>query len=321
MSDQAALERRYRRMLIWFPAEHRRIYGEEMIGVLLASTPSDQDRPNTAAAIDLIGGGLRARFRRLRTGDDNVAWRDALALFSVVAPFVLFVQQAAGVFGALDSRFQVAWLPMLTASALVLAAAVAGPALARRDRYRTVTAIALIAAAVAVVALIQTIRVDHYAEDTETPYNLLILIMEVVAVAISPGPRRGWQLLGRKGLIILGSTAIAMMFGGWLELSGGNQVQADLANNFHDLAPIAGLAGLAIALRWRTGSRLLALFAIPGYMFVGFNLVTYVYPIFPTPTYVILEVTYLPTAAIAVLVATAAWWSGRRRPQIPGSSG
>ena len=310
MSDQAALERRYRRMLIWFPAEHRRIYGEEMIGVLLASTPGDQDRPNTAAAIDLIGGGLRARFRRLRTGDDNVAWRDALALFSVVAPFVLFVQQAAGVFGALDSRFLVAWLPMLTASALVLAAVVAGPALARRGRYRAVTAIALIAAAVAVVALIQAIRVDHYAEDTETPYNLLVLIMEVVAVAISPGPRHGWRLLGRKGLIILGATAIAIMFGGWLELSGGNL--DDLANNFHDLAPIAGLAGLAIALRWRTGSRLLALFAIPGYMFVGFNLVTYVYPMFVTPTYGILEVMYLPTAAIAALVAAAAWWSGRR---------
>ena len=43
--DSAALERRYRRLLAWFPAKHRRVYGEEMIGVLLASAPDGQDRP------------------------------------------------------------------------------------------------------------------------------------------------------------------------------------------------------------------------------------------------------------------------------------
>jgi hypothetical protein len=39
MNDSPALERRYRRLLVWFPAEHRREYAEEMISVLLASTP------------------------------------------------------------------------------------------------------------------------------------------------------------------------------------------------------------------------------------------------------------------------------------------
>jgi hypothetical protein len=35
--NAATLERWYRRLLAWFPAEHRRVYGEEMVGVLLAS--------------------------------------------------------------------------------------------------------------------------------------------------------------------------------------------------------------------------------------------------------------------------------------------
>ena len=45
MNDSPALERRYRRLLVWFPAEHRREYAEEMISVLLASTPEGRRRP------------------------------------------------------------------------------------------------------------------------------------------------------------------------------------------------------------------------------------------------------------------------------------
>jgi hypothetical protein len=56
MSDSLALERRYRRLLAWFPAEHRREYGEEMISycvallvhvIALAGSPG----PRRAAAI------------------------------------------------------------------------------------------------------------------------------------------------------------------------------------------------------------------------------------------------------------------------------
>ena len=86
VSDTAALERRYRRLLAWYPAAHRGTYGEEMIGVLLASTPTDKDRPSKADALDLIGGGLRTRLRRLRTGEGNPAWRDALAASSCLSP-------------------------------------------------------------------------------------------------------------------------------------------------------------------------------------------------------------------------------------------
>ena len=33
-SGSSALERGYRRLLAWYPAEHRSVYGDEMLGVL-----------------------------------------------------------------------------------------------------------------------------------------------------------------------------------------------------------------------------------------------------------------------------------------------
>jgi hypothetical protein len=76
---ETTLEHRYRRLLACYPTAHRAEYGEEMIGVLLASTPADQDRPTKADAIDLIGGGL------LRTADGDAPWRNTLAVFSVMS--------------------------------------------------------------------------------------------------------------------------------------------------------------------------------------------------------------------------------------------
>jgi hypothetical protein len=56
--DVSALERRYRRLLAWYPAEHRRTYGDEMIGVLLAATPLGRRRPGAMDIADMIRGGI-----------------------------------------------------------------------------------------------------------------------------------------------------------------------------------------------------------------------------------------------------------------------
>jgi hypothetical protein len=89
MTGEGALERRYRRLLAWYPADHRRTFGEEMVGVLLAASPEGSRRPGLAGAFDLVSGGLRARFRsgaRWLAGTD---WPDALALCSVTVPVIL----------------------------------------------------------------------------------------------------------------------------------------------------------------------------------------------------------------------------------------
>src|SRR5258706_11589301 len=89
MNGEGALERRYRRLLAWYPAGHRRAYGEEMIGVLMAAAPGGARRPGLAGAADLVRGGLRARFRagvRWFAGTD---WPGALAVCSVPVPVIL----------------------------------------------------------------------------------------------------------------------------------------------------------------------------------------------------------------------------------------
>jgi hypothetical protein len=63
MTDQANLERAYRRLLAWYPREFRRESGQEFLGVLMACAPPGQRRPGLAEAADLIRNGLWMRLR------------------------------------------------------------------------------------------------------------------------------------------------------------------------------------------------------------------------------------------------------------------
>ncbi len=63
MTDQANLERRYRRLLAWYPRTFRDEHGPEILAVLMACTPDGQRRPGLAQSADLIRGGLWMRLR------------------------------------------------------------------------------------------------------------------------------------------------------------------------------------------------------------------------------------------------------------------
>ena len=340
VAPQTTLERRYRRLLACYPTAYRTEYGEEMIGVLLASTPADQDRPTKAAAFDLIGGGLRARFRLLRTGDGDSPWRNTLAVFSVIAPVLVFATVAEGLvtsyafvtkFDALTFRYNNRVEGLAIAAAIGLAAVVICPLLARRGRAaaKTGTAIAILAIVAAVAVMFQWL-VD-YGPYTWDSYLGLMFVVEMVALIASPGPGRGWQLLGRKGLVLLIATVAVLAVSTGLHLAGmvrwnGTPSLWNLANAVDDTAPVVGITLIAVTLRWPAGGRLLALFAIPGYLLAGWDLVerllTYVYPRYWQSDGVTSAAEYLPTIVIAALVGTAAWRSSRRRrPQVPGSTG
>jgi hypothetical protein len=58
MTDQANLERGYRRLLAWYPRAFRRENGEEILAVLMAGAPEGQRRPGLAESADLIRSGL-----------------------------------------------------------------------------------------------------------------------------------------------------------------------------------------------------------------------------------------------------------------------
>ncbi len=115
----ADLEQSYRRLLSCYPAEHRGTYGEEMIGVLLASARPDQRRPGFAETLDLFGGGAKVRLRALLTGAPDPGWRNALALTTLITPILL----------AILARDTVPWFAPLSWHSDSTAAALVGAAI------------------------------------------------------------------------------------------------------------------------------------------------------------------------------------------------
>jgi hypothetical protein len=328
MSGVPVLERRYRRLLTWFPAEHRRVYGEEMIGVLLASAPAGQSRPGRAEILDLVGGGLRARLRRLRTGEGNPAWRDALAVFSVVAPVVLLgwltasylaniARQVGGPLSSphyqeIVSRTNFALLTALIAAGVAVVALAVGPALARRRQVWAVTMIRVIAAAAGVLGLVEVYRVFGAPDNEFTLYVSLIAVLEVVALVASQGPARGWHLLSRRGVAVLALISVAVI--AVCTVGAARTEYWNVINTVLDISGGVSVLGVALTLSWPVGSRLMALWAIPGYQFFGFAAAQYLFTNLQYGSWTAFEVEFrfVPTAVIAVLVGLAVWWSGRR---------
>jgi hypothetical protein len=61
MSDQADLERGYRRLLAWYPREFRHEHGPEIRAVLMAGARDGQRRPGLPESADLIRSGVWMR--------------------------------------------------------------------------------------------------------------------------------------------------------------------------------------------------------------------------------------------------------------------
>jgi hypothetical protein len=253
MNDSLALERRYRRLLAWFPAEHRREYGEEMISVLLASTPEGRRRPRLADAFDLMTGGLRARFRRRGGGLSDAYWPDALAVCSVALPVTLLAALAVNylwnLLPALDfygvSDF---YLPAL---ALTLP-----PLIALRYR-RTAAVVALVAAAWFWFLLLRSLTV--WIDGLEASY-CVALLAQAIALAGSPGPRRAAAIMTWKTWLVLSAAGLTMgaasIYYPWSLRTW--QAAAVL---FAFLAAVG--AGLVVTLPTPTALRLLLLLAVP----------------------------------------------------------
>lgn len=59
-----SLTRHYRRLLLAYPRAYRRERGEELLGLLLDTTPPGRTRPTVTGALDLVRNGLRCRLGR-----------------------------------------------------------------------------------------------------------------------------------------------------------------------------------------------------------------------------------------------------------------
>jgi hypothetical protein len=74
------LERRYRRLLVSYPAAYRAAHGDEIIGTLLEAAPPTQRFPSPRESGGLLLGGLRTRARQAATASPPRVWSDGVHL-------------------------------------------------------------------------------------------------------------------------------------------------------------------------------------------------------------------------------------------------
>jgi hypothetical protein len=270
-SGPAALERRYRALLLWYPAAHRSIYGDEMLGVLMAAASArHQSHPGLTETLNLVGSGLRARLRAIGTGTDP-AWRDALAVYSLVAPILAAAALSQApwfmdflLWGPRGAVLHVGGLhlplPVTDYGAYVITMAfpllpvILG--LLRLRRTAVLVAAVLLTWATVQASLGWLIQVSNIVA------LLAMLAVELAALIASDGPRRGLRLLTWKGLLMtVPWLAIAVVVG--LD-DGPDHASVRLSRYLMVLAII----GIAATLASAKARRLLLLLAIPVSPFV-----------------------------------------------------
>jgi hypothetical protein len=284
----SGLEVRYRRLLRWFPADHRRRHGDEMLGVLLAAAPAGKDRPGFRDTSDLMLSAARIRLRPGRALSDRAGWRDALAVFSFIAPVLILaalslsyvaanlLAEAAGQ-GSLS--FGLAGLsnwnlgivhPVLGTIAFLLVTGQGATAVLVLLGLRRCAALAAAATVVyygaegfayapSITMLVQ--------EAASLLFQLMAPLAVIVALLVSPGPRYGRRLMRPAHWVLAGAVLLplagyqwAAFGGGWI-VGAGTSVRLILA-----VAPAALL--LLIAAAWvasPAGKRFAVLLALLGY--------------------------------------------------------
>jgi hypothetical protein len=274
MTATDGLEAGYRRLLRWFPREHRQRHGEEMLGVLLAAAPRGRRRPGIAEVADLLQSALRLRLRPGRALSDQAGWRATLAMYSIAAPVVWTIATSVS-YMATDwwaaatgiGRHHGAWWPYDPANPWVLLWFVV-------DSQAAVAVLALLglrrwAAAAAAIPLVYTTAKTVMLGGPPLVMAATFLlgravpIIEVLALLASAGPRHGLRLMHRGHWALAGACALiaAGIFVGE-DITG----MAPSPAGARDLTfAEAGVLVLIVAAAWLTssaGKRLAAIIAI-----------------------------------------------------------
>ncbi|MEH0934141.1 hypothetical protein [Micromonospora psammae] len=207
------LETRYRRLLAVHPWEHRRVYEEEMLAVLLAGARPGQRRPSPAEAVDLVAAGLRARLRITARGLTDPAWSDASAVTGLVTGLMLLALAGHALVTQLtvDRRLPppavvagadaVDWLRLL-GWAGVCAAALLG--------WRRVAATLAATGVLAWAVLVAPQVTDNPGHVVDTLPQLLLAVVTAGALAVPAPRRRALEVLGARRLVVLAIAPLTM---------------------------------------------------------------------------------------------------------------
>jgi len=226
MNEPAALERRYRRLLAWYPRPFRAEREDEILAVLMAGAEQGRSRPRFAEAVDLIRSAVGMRLFPGRSGPERRDLADGLAVFSLVAPLFLL---AAGI-------LQVA-LPYHVPAGPFLVRLfgphreIGGLSLLRLHFFDIAVGCEVIVAALVLLgqrllALLAIPAVVIYWAASSwwipwMPYPLQLIsigvfLLEMAALLASPGPRRGRELVNwRHGVVLLAAAGAFQGFALW----------------------------------------------------------------------------------------------------------
>ncbi|MGB3439686.1 MAG: hypothetical protein WBA97_13140 [Actinophytocola sp.] len=247
MNEPTNLADRYRRLLAWYPKDHRERHGEEMLGVLLAGA-GERDRPSRKETADLVRGAVYLHLRRVVGIDGGIDHRDVLAIVSLLGPIVLLAGSAP-VLDRMAAWFQVgvprsrlmSYLQEIPAAPVwALWAVVAVLSLFRLRRT------AAVGAWLATLGFLPASALGYnFFWDSMVITTGWILLGVVVAAALtwSPGPARGWELVGGRRVVVLVAavgTSLVMV----MKSLGTYDVL------FHSMAQVANLQGVGRMALW-----------------------------------------------------------------------
>ena len=268
MTRARTLEDRYRRLLALYPAEHRAVHGEEMLGVLMTAAAPGQRYPARAESAALVLGAIRIRLRPGRAAPSRY-WQDALAAVSVVLPLLMIPYWPVGNVPLLfslppgaPSRFALTHLLTFFA---VEGVRTSGPwiILAVLTLLRLRRTAGVVAVAALIVSMATTVTTPN--SEIVAPFPMLSMValgLEAAALLASPGPRRGWQMLGwaygALALLLAASLGLASF---WLWQA--RPVLADLIVIVTIAGALSGLAAVSPA-----GRRSALLLLLPAYYVV-----------------------------------------------------
>ncbi|WP_283132958.1 hypothetical protein [Rhizohabitans arisaemae] len=263
-----ALACRYRRLLAWYPKEHRARHEEEMIGVLLAGAHPGQRHPGVRDTADLARGALLIRFGRAFGPNRTAHWQRALLIAALIGLTMQGLQGMRWLTGLVTDRtgdiLPIAEWPFIVASALL---PIGGLLLMGAGRRWPAAGLAW--ALIAVEETFVYLMVLEHSIPAPGPLALatylttwekLVPLVATVSLTLLREPRRGLKSLGPARLA-LGFAGLLTAFI-WVE---------ELAR--FTPAFLAGLAVFAVtaglALRSATGRRLLILLALPSFAYMA----------------------------------------------------
>ena len=253
----SGLERRYRRLLSWYPRDHRERHGEEML-VVLMSGAGDRDRPSVREFADLLWAAVRLHLRRVVATDGGVDPRDVLAIVSLLGPVALTAGATTGLheiawFVKAGALAEMPWLRQIPdAPVWVLWGVVAVLVLCGMRRTAAVFAWS---ATVGFVVLATFLSSQLWWGGMDAGW-VLVGLLTAVALTWSPGPARGRELVGRRGIVVMAVTVVVAVAMGVL---GYSQPVVELLR----LAVLVGGTVAACGSRSRVGRRAAVILLLP----------------------------------------------------------